>query len=234
MDLSALMDIDIEQNTNFYLKGFNKNSGRLPEERYSSFDYCFNYFREFYENGNLIELANPKNIQISCLQLGFYLASWGMYRGSAFLLQKSVKHFERLINLISKLDKRYWEIDVDSYCNKNYKLLLELGHLIRNSLGEKNDYASDALITKIMLGVFGNVPAYDDNFTKGFGIKVFGKKTLNDISYFYKENKKKIDKIKIYTIDFLTGKQTKRIYTKAKIIDMVGFVEGMKKSIKPL
>ena len=91
-----------------------------------------------------------------------------------------------------------------------------------------HDYPSDALVTKIMLGVFGNIPAYDNNFTKGFGIKVFGKKTLYDIKNFYLSNKKVIDNIKIPTLDFLTGKPTNRFYTKAKIIDMVGFVEGFK------
>jgi hypothetical protein len=81
-----------------------------------------------------------------------------------------------------------------------------------------------------MLGVFGNVPAYDENFTKGFGIKVFGKKTLYDIKNFYLSNKNLIYKTKIPTLDFYSGRQTKRFYTKAKIIDMVGFVEGLKTS----
>src|SRR5690625_5998584 len=56
------------------------------EERYSSFDYCYNYFKNTDDY-----LAD---IEKSCLALGFYLASWGMYRGSSFLLNKSAKYFE--------------------------------------------------------------------------------------------------------------------------------------------
>ena len=86
--------MDIEENISLYLNGFHKNLGRQPEERYSSFDYCYNYFQEFYEKQKIIELANSDNLQISCLQIGFYLSSWGMYRGSSFLLQKSLKHLK--------------------------------------------------------------------------------------------------------------------------------------------
>jgi hypothetical protein len=38
---------------------------------------------------------------MSCLQIGFYLASWGMMRGSSFLLEKSVRNFSNLIIAIS-------------------------------------------------------------------------------------------------------------------------------------
>ena len=69
------------------------NNDREQIERYASFDYCFNYFQEKYKNGEKEKIADSKNVQLSCLQLGFYLASWGMYRGSTFLLQKSVKIF---------------------------------------------------------------------------------------------------------------------------------------------
>jgi hypothetical protein len=122
--------MDIKENINLFLNGFHKNLGRQPEERYTSFDYCYNYFQEFYEKHKIIDLTNTDNLQISCLQIGFYLASWGMYRGSSFLLQKSIKHFEKLIILISKLEPFYWEIDVDSYNEDTISLLINLGTLL--------------------------------------------------------------------------------------------------------
>ena len=128
--------MNVIENINLFLEGFHKNMGRQPEERYSSFDYCYNYFREFYEKQRIKDLSNRGNLQGSCLQVGFYLASWGMYRGSSFLLQKSLKHLEKLINLISKLDPIYWEIDVDSYSEESISHLIDLGNFIRNSLGD--------------------------------------------------------------------------------------------------
>ncbi len=54
-----------------------------PDDRYTSFDYCYNYFRTTNDLN--------QDIEKSCLVLGFYLASWGMFRGSSFLLQHSIK-----------------------------------------------------------------------------------------------------------------------------------------------
>ena len=94
----------IEGNLDSFENGliYSKDEGRHPLARYASFDYCFNYFQEKHKNGEIKTIVkDSKNIQLSCLQLGFYLASWGMYRGSTFLLQKSVKIFEPLIKYIT-------------------------------------------------------------------------------------------------------------------------------------
>ena len=221
--------MNISDNIGSYLED------RSPAKRYSSFDYCYNYFREFYEPGNIEAIAGSTNVQLSCLQIGFYLASWGMLRGSSFLLQKSVKHYEKLISVIAKMPKVYWEIDLDTYSDARISLLLEIYDHISGSLGEDDEYASTTLVTKIMLGVFGNVPALDDNFCKGFGFsKDFNGSLLRKISGFYQTNKEEFDKHRIKTIDFSTGKKTARFYTKAKLIDMVGFIEGLKKSKKEI
>jgi hypothetical protein len=105
---------------------------------------------------------------------------------------------------------------------------------ISGSLGEDDEYASTTLVTKVMLGVFGNVPALDDNFCKGFGFsKYFSKPLLRKISDYYQTNKEEFDRYRIKTIDFSTGMETDRYYTRAKLIDMVGFIEGLKMSNKP-
>ena len=48
--------------------------------RYDSWKHCFNTFGDLNQENDYL-----------ALHLGFYLASWGMYRGSAALLQKSYK-----------------------------------------------------------------------------------------------------------------------------------------------
>jgi len=77
-----------------------------------------------------------------------------------------------------------------------------------------------------MLGIFGNVPAFDGLFRKGFDLHSFGRKALRSIGNYYAENKTQIDAIEIYTFDYETGEPTQRRYTKAKIVDMIGFIEG--------
>ena len=52
--------------------------------RYRSWEHCYSHF---------MRSRGQKNVDYDylSLQLSFYLASWGMYRGSSFLLQKDYK-----------------------------------------------------------------------------------------------------------------------------------------------
>ena len=90
--------------------------------------------------------------------------------------------------------------------------------------------ATDTLVTKIMLGVFGNIPAFDSYFRNGSKLGAFNKYSLEEISRFYDKHSKTIsDKaIKIKTFEYHSGKASNRSYTKAKIIDMIFFIEGYK------
>ena len=162
---------------------------------------------------------------MSCLQLGFYLASWGMMRGRSFLLEKSVRNYEPLIITISETNSKLWEIDADKYNEENIKSLLDSKEKITKAFGKENN-PSDTLVTKIMLGVFANIPAYDRYFRKSLKLYSFNEKSLIKIKTFYEENKKTLDSFKIHTFDFLTFQKTDIIYTKAKLIDMYGFMYG--------
>lgn len=211
---------------NQYLSESDKNRGRVPEDRYTSFDYCYNYFFSFYKEGKIRQLCNDKNLQTSCLQLGFYLASWGMLRASSFLLQKSSRHYRKLIFAISIMKPELWEIDVDEYDADNIDMLLNCKRQISDEVGGKDNDPTDTLITKIMLGVFGNIPAFDQYVRKCFKIYRVNENNLFKIRKFYEENKLTFDDIKIPTLDFMTGKETAIYYPKAKLVDMYGFMNG--------
>ncbi len=197
-----------------------------PTHRYTSFDYCYNYFKK----------RNFDDIEKSCLSLGFYLASWGMYRGSSFLLQENVKYLQPTVEYIANLDKAIWNIDVDNYNETNINIIIEIYKDIKNLI-IKNNNADLTLITKILLGVFGFIPAFDRYFCTCFreisqgqcGYRTVNKNSLLLIKKFYDENKQEIDSLasRTYTIDFLTEKKTNITYPKAKIIDMYGFTKGL-------
>lgn len=153
-----------------------------------------------------------------------------MMRGSSFLLEKSVRNFKSLIIAISEMKPKLWEIDVDDYNEENISLLSNCKEDIIEVLGEDNAKTWNTLVTKIMLGVFANVPAYDGNFKKFLKknnyCQIFNKISMIELKNFYKENKKIFDSFKIKTFDLLTSKKTNIIYTKAKLIDMCGFISG--------
>jgi hypothetical protein len=204
-------------------------NANTPTDRYASFDYCYHYFRK-----SSSDIVN--NIEMSCLTIGFYLASWGMLRGSSFLLNKSAKYYEPLVGYIAGLDKEIWNIDVDSYSNENIELICEIYDNIKEIIVE-NGKAHLTLVTKIMLGVFGFIPAFDNYFGNTFrdifngkcGFRSVNDNSLSCIRKFYDDNKREIDSYskKIFVFDFVSGKKTKVRYPKSKIIDMYGFTKGL-------
>lgn len=203
---------------------------KSPTDRYASFDYCYLYFRKS-NSENILE-----DIEKSCLVLGFYLASWGMLRGSSFLLNHSIKYYEPLIRYIASLDKSVWDIDVNNYSNENIEIILEIYQKCKDLL-IKNGNSDLTLITKILLGVFGFVPAFDRYFCDVFrsmsngkcGYRRFNKKALENVSLFYLANKVEIDRLsnELMVTKFNGGEVSELNYPKAKIIDMYGFTKGI-------
>lgn len=197
-------------------------------DRYASFDYCFNYFQRHRPDPRAL-LGD--GLELSCNQIGFYLASWGMLRGSSFLLQRSVRHFIPLVELIASAPEELWDLDVDKYDSAGVTLLLDWELKICNALHPEDwppsrGVASDILVTKILLGVFGCVPAFDTYFKKGFGVSTFSKGSLRRVGAFYAEHADEIDRFRQPTLDFDTGRPSEILYTRAKVIDMAFFVAG--------
>lgn len=207
-----------------FLDGAGKNGGVNLNDRYASFDYCFNYFQSFRDRKN--ELVSAEHLQQSCLQLGFYLASWGMLRGSTGQLQKSMRHLVPTIELIAATDDQVWQIDIDQYNEENIERLLKLSRQIKMAI-QVDGSATDTLSTKVMLGVFGNVPAFDTRFKQGFGSSTLGKKSLRGIAAFYDQHQPFSDR-RIQTMAFDTQTPSDLYYPKAKLLDMVFFIKGGK------
>lgn len=68
-----------------------------------------------------------------CLHLAFYLASWGMYRGSSFLLQKDYRvHYDVLKEILNERYNSLWNIDCEELTKENnLNLIFEISEKIR-------------------------------------------------------------------------------------------------------
>jgi hypothetical protein len=211
------MAIDIDANIAAFL------AYRTPEARYASFDYCFNHFQEARESGDTSKLADGDHRMLSCLQLGFYLASWGMMRGSGDLLQRSVRDLLPLVEMIAAEPASTW--DLDAHClGIRTDEVLAVSRRVRRAFTVP---ASDILVTKTMLGVFGCVPAFDRYFRTGFGCQTLCTDALVRIGNFYQNHQGKVDDHRVFTFDFDNGLDTKRRYSRSKVIDMIFFQEGL-------
>ena len=77
-----------------------------------------------------------------------------------------------------------------------------------------------------MLGVFGCIPAFDTYFRSGFGVSTFSKGPLRLAEEFYRANAPTSIQLRPPTLDFASGQPTMRLYTQAKVVDMILFIEG--------
>lgn len=193
------------------------------KHRYRSFDFCYSHFY-------FSKINNKIDIEKSCYVLWSYLASWGMLRGSSFLLQKNPFYLKDLVEYIYSQDISVWEIDVDGY-NDNIERILNLYENVKERV-ILNAERELVLVTKILLGVFAIIPAYDTYFCETFRqfsdckFRKFNKASLEAIHEFYLANKDVIDELQTQEqakVCNFNGDETSLKYTKAKIIDMYGF-----------
>jgi hypothetical protein len=129
-----------------------------------------------------------------------------------------------LIETLAEAPAEVWDLDLNGYDTKSIGLIQRIGLEVRRALRPVE--ASDILVTKVMLGVFGCIPAFDTYFKKGFGVSSFSKGSLRLVGDFYRPNASVIDQQRQPTLDFTTGQSTTRLYTRAKVVDMIFFMEG--------
>ena len=167
-----------------------------PANRGRSWDRCYSFFQHYHQ---LDEPERRRNMELACLHLGFYLASWGMFRGSGPLIHKDYTIYEGVINIL--LEKQYdalWHADYFQELltynspiednNQQVELIFQLDNqireyfcglsIIRNHLTEPEQAnATDTLITKVLMGTICCTPAYDTYFPAGLttcGIERYG------------------------------------------------------------
>ena len=194
------VDLIIKSSTEYY------NNLKAGENgRYRSWEHCYSYF---------IKGRSGKEIDYDylSLQLAFYLASWGMYRGSSFLLQKDYKvHIPVVKELLSEKYDVLAGIKCVSFKEKsNQQLLLDINSFlgqyydkIRREVKEQElkNQLSFTLITKILMGTLGCVPAYDRYFIAGIkNQKVatgnYNLKSIMQLVDFYEKNSARLEPVR--------------------------------------
>ena len=111
-------------------------------------------------------------------------------------------------------------------------MIQKLDQQIREAFGHRKGVTS-TLATKVMLGVFGNVPVFDTYFRARFRAATFGPKAFGRLGRFYAEHTDMIERHRIPTLHFHTGEQALRQYSCSKIIDMIFFIEGGGSGLAP-
>ena len=194
-------------------------------QRMASFDFCYNYFHDY--QGHLA----GDNLERSCMELWGYLASFGMIKGkSGLLLRNSPASLSKLIEFFDGSDcEKLWGLDIPNYNTTTIGIIVESYNEISKKIKSIDVTPTLTLVTKIMMGIWGCVPAFDRNFKKwiinDLNSDCYYEKSLSDIFTFYNNHKTTFKDIFINTID-IYGNKTSYIYSQAKLLDMFGFTKG--------
>ncbi len=143
---------------------FCRSINNEPNHRYRSWEHCYQFFRNWRDHK-----AMEIDFDLPTLHLAFYLASWGMYRGSSMLLWKDYRiHVPVVTTLKREQYDILWNVDGLIRSQKNFENeLFELVKELREIYSMHSITPTDTLITKVLLGTLGCVPAYDRLFKLG-------------------------------------------------------------------
>ena len=201
--------------------------------RSRSWEHCYRVFRD-------ARIDPSPDCDYLSLHLAFYLASWGMYRGSSFLLQKDYKVHTPIVKEILKpeYDCLFGVACADLREPEVQERLKNVSDNIANHFGPiRNEVAgrkvassvSPVLITKILMGTLGCVPAYDRFFEEGarhLGLKEksYKKNSLLELADIYEAHNDRLEEAR-------RGMRTDDlIYPQMKLLDMGFWQVGFEKS----
>lgn len=210
----------------------------VASHRYRSWEYCRLAFLQ-YKNG----LPNDDKqragiVDNLALQLAFYLASWGMYRGSSFLLRFDYKIHEPVVEwLLAKpftelFDGMLYQTDEQKYMKLLFGekgIIAKLNEYYKNARkvvkSGEIDEVSATLITKILMGVYGCIPAYDRYFLDGLGKfsiqKKFSERGVGRLLKYIKPYQEAINNAAA-----TLNKKFNPVYTPMKVVDMYFWEKG--------
>ena len=202
--------------------------------RSRSWEHCYRVFRDARTD------PSPDYDYLS-LHLAFYLASWGMYRGSSFLLQKDYKVLSPIVEKVLKpeydclfglacADLR--ESEVQDRLEKLSDYIAAHFQPIRDEVAGRKvaSSVSPVLVTKILMGTLGCVPAYDRFFVDGIKkykvtTQEYSLESVRKLAKFYEAHNDRLEEAQ-------RGMRTEDLaYPQMKLLDMGFWQVGFETSL---
>ena len=150
---------DIRATLDAYLR-----NARAPTDSQNSWHHCYRHFAR-----------SPRNRDYDALHLAFFLASWGMYRKSAFISKHDYTIHKGAIAALRKPKFTVlWDQCFDfGACKTQASVsgtIRDAAEAVRSAYGAcvPNEEATDTLVSKVLLGVLGCLPACDRFFIAGW------------------------------------------------------------------
>lgn len=219
-------------NVRKYLSDFNKTS--YP--RLQAWEFLWDYVQRNQTWKSLI--ATEKEIELTALHIGFFLANWGMFRGGGYLINFNLDFFKTLsVYLFSKLPQDFWNLSFEDFNPNDIGKSNNAQSLFDSSIERINNFEADiiswtsTLTTKLLMGIWGNCPANDRYFR--IGLSIYAKNNPNvklrgrtEITgRFISDMYSLVEKMN-WNLNGYKTKAGKNMYPPGKLIDMAFFQYG--------
>ena len=203
----------------------------VKEMQADKHDRSFSWMHCHQAFGNRATLT----VEELALHLAFYLASWGMYRGSSFLLQKAFTIHLPIVRVLLETEfEPLWDITVQDMNERSLSLTVRLADKMRLAYlvsspqdvgGPTSDQrASDTLVSKVLLGTVCCTPAFDTSVRAALRsrrmVQQFSERGMREIYCFCKSHSEELAQLErqITTMGYSLPPM--------RLIDMALWVEG--------
>jgi len=193
----------------------------ISNNRDLAWERCYQYFG-----------TDKPKVELGYLHLTAFLAVFGMYRGSSKLSKKDYFVNRGAVEII--LNYNHKQLREFSFDFGNIEKIMKLKRKLEKYYGGNGISPTNTLISKVMLGTLGCVPAYDTSFIQGLRkvekdkkiFHTFNKKSIAQLYEFYnyKEHKDDFEKVK-EKIKSITQVE----YPPMRLVDLYFWLIGNKK-----
>lgn len=208
---------------NGFLSAYMTSCSDIQNNRVFSYDICRQHFAP----------TLSENKDKDAVYLFAFLSSWGMLRNTG-LMNISPYGLSNTVQAIYENFEYFKNNDIFSIKGEEILDFVKKFEKIAEGLDKDNISSSNTMVSKIILGVWGSMPALDTNFNKTFGFYPTTKieKVICELREAF-ENITEDDISKIRRSLFESyGKLNLNFYGKPKLVDMYGFYVGLKKRLK--
>ena len=206
--------------------------GNYP--RYQGWDTLWRHVQSV---GGAPGMATPEHIEKSALHLAFYLAVWGMFRGSGALGTMNLDFYKELLqHVVDEIPLEFWGLTLDDFDPDSVASFEQARDLLREANYAFTTFNADelswtpTLFTKMLLGLWGACPALDRYVRDG--IRDFNAnhhETVGPFTYLVADTLASlcvVARAQGWQLEGWTSPDGALAYPKGKVIDMAFWQHG--------
>ncbi len=213
--------------------GYHKQEHGVRYPRYQAWEFLWEHL---HRCGSFNDAGSGKNIETTALHLGFYLANWGMFRGSSKLLNVNLSFFTDFIEYLNaNVESEFWDLKLEDFRMRSEMATHKFDNTVSAIKGFEGGSKAriswtPTLITKILLGLWGQCPALDQFYILGF--RSFSKQQRlrigPDCSGRHLNTLAKLAHEERWPLDGFRTQKLNLHYPPGKVLDMAFFNYGLR------